>query len=71
MTSLIDSISQAAPSPTVLTEVTALARRRADILVCFERLGSSNGPIEAVCGCDPGWSGVGWSGWMQVVSIRV
>lgn len=49
MTSLIDSISQAAP-PTVLTEVTALARRRADILVCFERLGSSNGPIEAVCG---------------------
>lgn len=55
----------------MLTEVTALARRRADILVCFERLGSSNGPIEAVCGCDPGWSGVGWSGWMQVVSIRV
>ncbi|CAM2962424.1 Transposase IS204/IS1001/IS1096/IS1165 DDE domain-containing protein [Propionibacterium acidifaciens] len=34
----------------MLTEVTALARRRADILVCFERLGTSNGPTEAVNG---------------------
>jgi transposase len=52
MSKLIDSVSKGVP--TALSEVITLGRtlkkRAADVLACFDRPGTSNGPTEAVNG---------------------
>ena len=73
MESLIAKLTHAVPA--CLTEVATLGRTlkkwAADVLAFFDRPGTSNGGTEAICEYDSGRSGIGWSGWMQVVSIRV
>ena len=67
MTNVITSISHGVPA--ALAEVTTLGRtlkkRAADVLAYFDRPGTSNGPTEAICECEGGWSGTGWSGWFR------
>ena len=52
MSALIESISEAVPD--ALTEVITLGRtlkkRADDVLACFDRPGTSNGPTEAING---------------------
>jgi transposase len=61
MQALINALSNGVPK--VLQEVITLGRtlnkRAADILAYFDRPGTSNGPTEAICECEGGWSGTG------------
>ena len=72
MQALIDKVSSGVPA--ALTEIITLGRtlkkRATDVLAYFDRPGTSNGPTEAICESESGWSGTGWSGWMLVVPAR-
>ena len=59
------------PIPEIKRLGTTLKRWRDAFLAYFDTNRASNGGTEAVCEYDSGWSGIGWSGWMLVVSIRV
>jgi transposase len=60
--------------PTGLEELAQLGRtlwrRRADVLAYFDHH-VSNGPTEAICECEGGWSGTSWSEWFRSCTSSV